>query len=360
MTDLFNNPLVLDGFEFLEFSAPAKGVLEPVFAAMGFKRIARHRSKDADLWRQGEINLVANYEPASPAAHFAAEHGPSVCAIGFRVMDASLAYAAAIERGAEPVESWIGPMELRIPTIRGIGGGLIYLVERYEEGPSIYDIDFDYLPGVDRKPTGAGLRRIDHLTHAVYAGRMAHWGRFYERIFGFRETRYFDIKGEYSGLTSRAMTAPDLKIRIPLAEEADGGQGQIAEFLRTHNGEGVQHVAFLCDDLIGCWDRLKALGVRFMSPPSPAYYDMLDERLPAHGESVEALEARGILLDGVTGVGAPRLLLQIFSKPALGPVFFEFIQRKGDEGFGEGNFAALFKSMEREQSRRGVFATAGK
>ncbi|HEY2047923.1 MAG TPA: 4-hydroxyphenylpyruvate dioxygenase [Caulobacteraceae bacterium] len=359
MMDLFNNPLGLDGFEFIEFSAPKKGVLEPVFAAMGFKRIARHRSKDADLWRQGEINLVANYEPASSAAHFAAEHGPSVCAMGFRVKDASLAYADAIERGAEPVESWIGPMELRIPTIRGIGGGLIYLVDRSEDGPSIYDVDFDYLPGLDRKPAGAGLRRIDHLTQAVYAGRMAHWGEFYERIFGFRETRYFAIKGEFSGLTSRAMTAPDLKIRIPLAEEAYGGRGQIAEFLRAHNGEGVQHVAFLCDDLIECWDRLKALGVRFMSPPSSTYYERLDRRLPSHGESVEALEARGILLDGVTGEGAPRLLLQIFSQPALGPVFFEFIQRKGDEGFGEGNFSALFGSIERDQQRRGVFATAG-
>jgi 4-hydroxyphenylpyruvate dioxygenase len=358
MANLFENPLDLDGFEFIEFSAPKKGVLEPVFLAMGFKRIARHRSKDADLWRQGEINLVANYEPASPAAHFAAEHGPSVCAMGFRVKDASLAYAAAIERGAEPIESWIGPMELRIPTIRGVGGGLIYLVEHREDGPSIYDIDFDYLPGVYRKPQGAGLRRIDHLTHAVYAGRMAHWGGFYERVFGFRETRYFAIRGEYSGLTSRAMSAPDQKIRIPLAEEAQGGRGQIAEFLRAHTGEGVQHIAFLCDDLIGCWDRLKALGVRFMTPPSSAYYGRLDERLPGHGESVEALEARGILLDGVTGDGAPRLLLQIFSKPALGPVFFEFIQRKGDEGFGEGNFNALFRSMERELLPRGVFAAA--
>ena len=356
MAHLSDNPLGLDGFEFIEFSAPAKGALEPVFEAMGFKRIARHRSKEADLWRQGEINLIANYEPASPAAYFAAEHGPSACAMGFRVTDASLAYATAIERGAEPVDSWTGPMELRLPAIRGIGGALIYLVDRYKEGPSIYDIDFDYLPGVDRKPAGAGLRLIDHLTHSVYGGRMAHWAGFYERIFGFRETRYFDIKGEYTGLTSRAMTAPDGRIRIPLTEEGPGGGGQIAEFLRAHNGEGIQHIAFHCDDLVACWDRLKALGVRFMSPPPSTYYEMLDERLPGHGESVLALQTRGILLDGATGDGAPRLLLQIFSAPALGPLFFEIIQRKGDEGFGEGNFSALFRSIERDQLRRGVLA----
>ncbi len=358
MANLSDNPLGLDGFEFIEFSAPDKGVLEPVFQAMGFTRIARHRSKDVELWRQGEINLIANYEPRSPAAYFAAEHGPAACAMGFRVKDASLAYADAIERGAEPVESWTGPMELRIPAIRGIGGALIYFVDRYEEGPSIYDIDFDYLPDVGRKPVGAGLRRIDHLTHAVHGGRMAHWAGFYERIFGFRETRHFDIKGEYSGLTGRAMTTPDGRIRIPLTEEGKGGGGQIAEFLRAHNGEGIQHIAFLCDDLVACWDRLKALGVRFMKPPPRAYYEMLDERLPGHGESVLALQRRGILLDGATGDGAPRLLLQIFSAPALGPVFFEFIQRKGDEGFGEGNFTALFRSMELDQLRRGALAAS--
>jgi 4-hydroxyphenylpyruvate dioxygenase len=355
---LSHNPLGLDGFEFLEFSAPAKGVLEPAFAAMGFRRIARHRSKDADLWRQGEINLIANYEPRSPSAYFAAEHGPSACAMGFRVVDASLAYAAAIERGAEPVERRAGPMELRIPAVRGIGGALIYLVDRGDAGASLYDIDFDYLPGVNRSPAGIGLRRIDHLTHAVYGGRMAHWAGFYERIFGFRETRYFDIKGEYSGLTSRAMTAPDQKTRIPLVEEGHRGGGQIEAFLRAHNGEGIQHIAFLCDDLVACCDRLKALGVRFMTAPPAAYYEMLDERLPGHGECVPALERRGILLDGVTGDGRPRLLLQVFSKPTLGPVFFEFIQRKGDDGFGEGNFTALFKSLEREQQRRRVFAVA--
>jgi 4-hydroxyphenylpyruvate dioxygenase len=354
MTDLFDNPLGLDGFEFIEFSAPEKGLLEPVFERMGFSRIARHRSKDVDLWRQGEINLIANYEPKSPAAYFAAEHGPSACGMAFRVKNARLAYDEAIARGAEPVETRTGPMELRLPAIRGIGGAMIYLVDRYGDALSIYDIDFDYLPGVDRNPVGAGFKIIDHLTHNVYGGRMAHWGGFYERVFNFREIRYFDIKGEYTGLTSRAMTAPDGKIRIPLNEEGKAGGGQIEEYLRAYNGEGIQHIAFSCDDLPACWDRLKALGTPFAPPPPKAYYDMLEERLPGHGEPVEALQSRGILLDGSTEDRDPRLLLQIFSQTMIGPVFFEFIQRKKDEGFGEGNFTALFKSIERDQIERGV------
>ena len=354
MADLFENPLGLDGFEFIEFSAPEKGLLEPVFERMGFTRIARHRSKDVDLWRQGEINLIANYEPKSPAAYFAAEHGPSACGMAFRVKNARVAYDEAIARGAEPVETRTGPMELRLPAIRGIGGAMIYLVDRYGDALSIYDIDFDYLPGVDRNPVGAGFRIIDHLTHNVYGGRMAHWGSFYERVFNFREIRYFDIKGEYTGLTSRAMTAPDGKIRIPLNEEGKAGGGQIEEYLRAYNGEGIQHIAFSCDDLPACWDRLKALGTPFAPPPPKAYYDMLEERLPGHGEPVGELQARGILLDGSTEDGDPRLLLQIFSQTMIGPVFFEFIQRKKDEGFGEGNFTALFKSIERDQIERGA------
>jgi 4-hydroxyphenylpyruvate dioxygenase len=274
--------------------------------------------------------------------------------MAFRVKNARVAYDEAIARGAEPVETRTGPMELRLPAIRGIGGAMIYLVDRYGDALSIYDIDFDYLPGVDRNPVGAGFKIIDHLTHNVYGGRMAHWGSFYERVFNFREIRYFDIKGEYTGLTSRAMTAPDGKIRIPLNEEGKAGGGQIEEYLRAYNGEGIQHIAFSCDDLPACWDRLKALGTPFAPPPPKAYYDMLEERLPGHGEPVDALQSRGILLDGSTQDGDPRLLLQIFSQTMIGPVFFEFIQRKKDEGFGEGNFTALFKSIERDQIQRGA------
>lgn len=373
MSDLFDNPIGLDGFEFVEFSAPEKGALEPVFTAMGFTRIARHRSKEVELWRQGQINFITNYEPHSPAWFFSREHGPSACGMGFRVRDARKAYAELLARSAEPVQVATGPMELHLPGIRGIGNSIIYLIDRYErtdengEGDgalSIYDIDFDYLPGVDRHPEGAGLKLIDHLTHNVYGGRMAYWAGFYEKLFNFREIRYFDIKGEYTGLTSKALTAPDGKIRIPLNEEGDSGAdakkgGQIEEFLRQFNGEGIQHIALITDDLIATWDRLKERGVPFMAPPPEAYYEMLDQRLPDHAQPVNDLGARGILLDGTTEGGRPRLLLQIFAEPRIGPVFFEFIERQGDEGFGEGNFKALFESMERDQVRRGVLKLEG-
>lgn len=359
MSDLFENPAGLDGFEFIEFSAPEKGVVEPVLEAIGMTKIARHRSKDAELWRQGGINIITNYEERSPAWYFAREHGPSACGMGFRVKDAHKAYAHLLAQGAEPVDVTTGPMELRLPAIRGIGNSIIYLIDRYGDALSIYDIDFEYFDGVDRWPVGAGFELIDHLTHNVYGGRMAYWADFYEKLFNFREIRYFDIKGEYTGLTSKALTAPDGKIRIPLNEEGEGGKGQIEEFLRAFNGEGIQHIAFICDDLISCWDRLKERGVPFMTAPPDTYYEMLAERLPGHGENVSELQTRGILLDGTTEGGHPRLLLQIFSETQLGPVFFEFIQRKGDykDGFGEGNFKALFESMERDQIRRGVLKT---
>ncbi len=357
MADLFDNPAGLDGFEFIEFAAPDPDALSPVFEAMGFTEIARHRSKAVSLWRQGGINFIVNGEPGSQAWYFAREHGPSACGMGFRVRDAQTAFDHLIRQGAEPVDVPTGPMELRLPAIRGIGGALIYLIDRPgQTGPCLYDIDFVRLSGADPAPSGAGFHTIDHLTHNVYGGRMAYWADFYARLFNFRETRFFDIKGEYTGLTSRALTAPDGKIRIPLNEEGRGGQGQIDEFLRAFNGEGIQHIALACDDLYACWDRLKARGMRFMAPPPDTYYDMLEERLPGHGEPVDALRSRGILLDGTTQDSPPRLLLQIFSEALLGPVFFEFIQRKRDEGFGEGNFKALFESLERDQIQRGVLA----
>jgi len=361
MSDLFENPLGLDGFEFLEFSAPEKGVLELAFERMGFSLVARHRSKDVQLWRQGNINLIANYEPRSAAAYFAAEHGPSACGMGFRVRDAAQAYALAVERGAEPVDIETGPMELRIPAVRGIGGSLIYLVGRYSNGLSIYDVDFEFEDdATERNPPGGGFHTIDHLTHNVYAGRIAHWQDFYSRIFGFREFRQFDVTGEYSGLNTKVMMAPDGKIRIPINEEGgEGGKGQIAEYLRTYNGEGIQHIAFASDDLYASLDSLKQKGLEFAPPPPDTYYAMLGDRLPGHGEPVDKLKARGILVDGTTANGSPRLLMQIFSRQMVGPVFFEFIQRKGDEGFGEGNITALFRSMEEDQKQRGALPHAG-
>jgi len=348
-----DNPIGLDGFEFVEFAAPERGVVEPVLELLGFQLVARHRSKDVELYRQGGINFILNHEPASQAAYFAEEHGPGACGMAFRVHDAHAAYARALARGAQPVDIPTGPMELRLPAIRGIGGAPIYLIDRFGDGASIYDIDFRFLPGADRRPEGVGLLEIDHLTHNVYRGRMQHWAQFYERIFSFREIRHFDIHGQKTGLVSRAMMAPDNRIRIPLNEESRQGGGQIEEFLLRFNGEGIQHIALSTNDLAATVDRLKARGLPFMTPPPDAYYDMLEDRLPGHGHEVAELRERGLLIDGETRPER-RLLLQIFSETLLGPVFFEFIERRGDTGFGEGNFKALFEAMERDQIRRGA------
>ena len=358
MADLFDNPMGLMGFEFVEFASPVPGTLEPIFEKLGFTKVAVHRSKDVVLYRQGEINFIVNNEPKSAAAYFAAEHGASACGMAFRVKDAHKAYARALELGAIPMEIPTGPMELRLPAIKGIGGAPLYLIDRFEDGKSIYDIDFEWVDGVERHPKGHGMQIIDHLTHNVYRGRMTYWAGFYEKLFNFREIRYFDIQGEYTGLTSKAMTAPDGKIRIPLNEESQSGGGQIEEFLLKFNGEGIQHIALLTDDIFACVDGLRAAGIPLMTAPPETYYEMLEARLPGHGEDVDALKMRGLLVDGKIEGDSKRLLLQIFSENQLGPVFFEFIQRKGDEGFGEGNFKALFESMERDQLKRGALKTA--
>lgn len=351
-----DNPMGLCGFEFVEFASPVNCQIEAVFEKMGFKLLAKHRSKDVLLYRQGDINFIVNREPRSLAAYFAAEHGPGPCAMAFRVKDAQHAYVRALELGAQPVDVPTGPMELRLPAIKGIGGSVLYLIDRYTDGKSIYDIDFEFLEDVDRHPAGHGLISIDHLTHNVYKGRMAHWGGFYEKIFNFRDIRYFDIQGAHSGLTSRAMCAPDGLIRIPLNEDTGSNNGQIDEYLMQFNGEGIQHIALSTNNIVETVDALQMAGISFVTAPNDIYYKMLHERLPGHGEPVPDLQSRGILLDGTTHLGEKRLLLQIFSQPLLGPVFFEFIQRKGDEGFGEGNFKALFESMERDQILRGVLS----
>jgi 4-hydroxyphenylpyruvate dioxygenase len=348
-----DNPCGTDGFEFVEYTAEDTAALGRLFESLGFTRVARHRSKDVSLYRQGDINFIVNADPDSRAQQFARDHGPSACAMAFRVADARHALQRAVSLGATEVKGTAGPMELNIPAIEGIGGSLIYLVDRYTS-PTIYDIDFVPEPGVDQHPAGAGLQLVDHLTHNVRKGRMDHFFNFYNRIFNFSEVQYFDIKGEYTGLTSRALAAPCGKIRIPINEpKTDEGSGkvdQIQEFILQYRGEGIQHVALHTDDILATWDKLKASGVQFMTPPPDTYYEMLEERLPGHGEPVEELQRRGILLDGSDG----RYLLQIFTQTVIGPIFFEIIQRKGVEGFGNGNFRALFVSMERDQIRRGV------
>ena len=356
MPDLFENPMGLDGFEFVEFAAPDPEQLAKVFHLLGFEAVARHRSKDVTLYRQAGINFILNNEQGSHADYFVQEHGPAACGMAFRVKDAHVAYERALELGAQPIDIPTGPMELRLPAIKGIGGAPLYLIDRYTEGNTIYDIDFEFYDGVDRSPEGCGFKVIDHLTHNVYRGRMEYWANYYERYFNFREIRYFDIKGEYTGLLSKAMSAPDGLIRIPLNEEASQGVGQIEEYLMAFNGEGIQHIALSCDNLYECYDRLKARGLEFMTAPPDSYYEMLEERLPGHGEPVNELQTRGILLDGSTENDDPRLLLQIFSNNMVGPTFFEFIERKKDEGFGEGNFTALFESIERDQIARGIIS----
>jgi len=346
------NPLGIDGFEFVEYTAPDAPALAKLFESLGFARIARHRSKDVSLYRQGGINFILNAEPDSLAQQFARDHGPSVCAMAFRVRDAAQALRHALEAGAREVRGTIGPMELNIPAIEGIGGSLIYLVDRYSS-PTIYEVDFVPEPGAGPQPRGAGLIEVDHLTHNVRKGRMDYFYDFYHRVFNFQEAQYFDITGEYTGLTSRALAAPGGKIRIPINEpksEDSAQPDQIQEFIQQYRGEGIQHIALRTDDILATWDHLHAAGLPFMSPPPDTYCEMLEERLPGHAQPVAELQKRGILLDGGNG----RYLRQIFTQTMIGPVFFEIIERQGDEGFGHGNFRALFVSLERDQIRRGV------
>ncbi len=344
------NPMGTDGFEFVEYTAPDTRALEALFTQMGFSAIAKHRSKDVVLYRQGSINFIINHEPDSFAQHFAAEHGPSCCAFAIRVEDAARAYHRAIELGAEPFEGKVGPMELNIPAIRGIGDSALYLVDRYEDR-SIYDVDFIPIEGADLNPTGAGLLEIDHLTHNVHHGRMDEWAQFYTKLFNFREIRYFDITGKATGLKSRAMTSPCGKIRIPINEPSDD-KSQIQEYLNAYHGEGIQHIALTSDNIYQSVDRLNANGIALLDAPD-TYYELLEARLPDHGEDLEALQQRRILIDGDLE-NEKGLLLQIFTQTVIGPIFFEIIQRKGNDGFGEGNFRALFESIELDQIKRGV------
>jgi 4-hydroxyphenylpyruvate dioxygenase len=345
------NPMGTDGFEFVEYTAPDPKALGRLFESMGFVAVARHRSKDVTLYRQGGVNFIINAEPDSFAQSFARIHGPSICAIAFRVKDAAKAYKRAIELGAWGVQGKVGPMELNIPAIKGIGDSLIYLVDRYGERGSIYDVDFDFVEGGEQSPPGVGLTYIDHLTHNVHRGRMAEWADFYERLFNFREIKYFDIEGKLTGLKSRAMTSPCGKIRIPINESSDD-KSQIAEYLSAYHGEGIQHIALSTDGIYDTVEALRQHGVPFQTVPD-TYYEQVDQRLPGHGEDVPRLARNRILIDGAPTKGGG-LLLQIFTDTVIGPIFFEIIQRKGDEGFGEGNFRALFESIELDQIRRGV------
>ncbi len=348
MGELFENPMGTDGFEFVEYTAEDPEQLRALFARMGFPVVARHRSKNVTLHRQGDINFIINAEPESFGQQFARAHGPSACAMAFRVRDAAYALRRAVELGAKPVEGRVGPMELQIPAIEGIGGSIIYLVDRYGDR-TIYDVDFVPVRDAQQPARQAGLKLIDHLTHNVRRGNMNVWSGFYERLFNFREIRYFDIEGKKTGLFSRAMTSPCSKIRIPINESQDD-KSQIEEYIREYQGEGIQHIALFTDDIYGSVDALCANGIEFQDTPD-TYYEGVDARVTGHQESLSRMKERRILIDGSAKDG---ILLQIFTKNVIGPIFFEIIQRKGNEGFGEGNFRALFESIELDQERRGV------
>ena len=369
-TNHADNPMGTDGFEFVEYAAPDPAALGALFESLGFVPVARHRHKRVTLYRQGDINFIINSEPDSFAQRFARLHGPSICAIALRVRDAALAYRRALELGAWGFDSRSGPMELNIPAIKGVGDSLIYFVDRwrgkhqpragYRPGCigdiGIYDVDFEPVAGAardaDPQPAGAGLLRIDHLTHNVHRGRMKEWAEFYQRLFNFREVRYFDIEGQQTGLKSKAMCSPCGKVRIPINESSDD-HSQISEYLDLYHGEGIQHVALATSDIYHSVAGLRARGVQFQDTPD-TYFEGVDARLPGHGEALDELRRLSILIDGNPGAGSRELLLQIFTRNVIGPIFFEIIQRKGHEGFGEGNFQALFESIELDQVRRGV------
>src|SRR5450631_2187008 len=342
------NPMRTDGFEFVEYAAPDPDLLRHLFQNMGLPAVARHRSKNVTLHALGDVNFIINAEHDSFAQKFARAHGPCACAMAFRVADAGFAYTRALELGAKPGPVTAGPMELNIPSIEGIGGSLIYLVDRYGDR-TIYDVDFVPVAPTAGAVADVGLVRIDHLTHNVRRGNMNTWAGFYERLFNFREIRYFSIEGKETGLFSRALTSPCGKIRIPINESQDD-KSQIEEYLNEYKGEGIQHIALGTDDIYGSVDALRKRGVEFQDTPE-SYYEGIDARVAGHRESLNELKQRRVLIDGSASSG---ILLQIFTKNAIGPLFFEIIQRKGNDGFGEGNFQALFESIELDQKRRGV------
>ena len=349
------NPAGTDGFEFVEFAHPEPEKLDRLFRRMGFEPVAKHKRLDIVLYRQGGINYILNREPQSHAARFIDAHGPCAPAMAWRVVDAQHALKRAVDLGAT---EYTGPNKtLDAPAVIGIGGSLLYFIDTYGAKGSPYSADFEWLGAPDPRPQGVGFYYIDHLTHNVMRGNMDTWYRFYAETFNFREIRFFNIEGKLTGLHSRALTSPCGKIRIPINESTDD-RSQIEEYLKRYKGEGIQHIAAGTDDIYASSDAIAAQGLKFMPGPPDTYYDMSRARVHDHEEPLDQLKKHGILIDGegVVDGGTTRILLQIFSKTVIGPIFFEFIQRKGDDGFGEGNFRALFESIEEDQIRRGVLA----
>ncbi len=348
-----DNPAGTDGFEFVEFAHEEAEKLETLFTRMGYTPVAKHKTKNITVWRQGDINYILNAEPGSHGMKFVEKHGPCAPSMAWRVVDAKHAFDHAVSKGAEPYTG--ADKTLDVPAIVGIGGSLLYFIDAYGETGSAYDAEFDWLGERDPKPEGVGFYYLDHLTHNVYRGNMDKWWDFYRDLFNFKQIHFFDIAGKITGLVSRAITSPCGKIRIPLNESTDD-KSQIEEYLKKYNGEGIQHIAVGTDGIYDATDRLAANDLKFMPGPPDTYYEKSHDRVQGHDEPIERMKTHGILIDGegVVDGGMTKILLQIFSKTVIGPIFFEFIQRKGDEGFGEGNFRALFESIEEDQIRRGV------
>ncbi len=351
MADIETNPLGLDGFEFCEFTSPDPAAMAAQFEQLGFVAAHHHPDRDMVHYRQGRINLLLNRSGEGQAAEFRAAHGPSANGMAFRVRDADHAYQAALDRGAKPAAARHGALGEGSRVLEGIGGSNLYLIDRHGEAGELYD-HWTEVPGWREAAAenSVGLDLLDHLTHNVRRGEMRTWSEFYRKLFGFEEQKYFDIKGQATGLFSQAMIAPDKAIRIPLNESQDENS-QIEEFIRAYNGEGIQHLALTTPDIFATVEKLRARGVKLQDTVE-TYYELVDARVPGHGEDVERLRRNRILIDGA--VGEEGLLLQIFTENLFGPIFFEIIQRKGNEGFGVGNFQALFESIELDQIRRGV------
>jgi 4-hydroxyphenylpyruvate dioxygenase len=351
MTDVRDNPMGLDGFEFVEFTSPEPERMAALIEQLGFTAYAKHPSKDVVRYKQGDINLLLNRAPSGQAAEFRAAHGPSANGMAFRTKDAKAAFELALSRGAKAAEGVDHALGEDAYVLQGIGGSLLYLVDRYGAKGTIYD-GWEQIPGAAEAEAknSVGLKVLDHLTHNVRRGEMRTWSGFYSQVFNFEEQKYFDIKGQATGLFSQAMIAPDRAIRIPLNESQDD-KSQIEEFIRQYNGEGIQHLALTTDNIFETIERMRERGVIFQDTIE-TYYELVDKRVPGHGEDLARLKKNRILIDG--SVGDEGILLQIFTENLFGPIFFEIIQRKGNEGFGNGNFQALFESIELDQIRRGV------
>jgi len=341
----------LDGFEFCEFTSPDPDRMAQQLEQFGFTATHRHPVNDVIRYRQGRINLLLNRMAEGQAAEFRAAHGPSASGMAFRVRDARAAFDNAVARGAKAADASRGTLGPDAFVLEGIGGSLLYLVDRYGLAGSLYE-DWTPIAGGEEMEAknSVGLDLLDHLTHNVHRGQMRTWSTFYNQIFGFEEQKYFDIKGKATGLFSQAMIAPDGAIRIPLNESQDD-KSQIEEYLREYGGEGIQHLAFTTDDIYTTVEKLRARGVT-LQDTIETYYELVDKRVPGHGEDLDRMKRNRILIDG--NAGEEGLLLQIFTENLFGPIFFEIIQRKGNEGFGAGNFQALYESIELDQIRRGV------